>query len=138
MTDPLHVSEEDPVALDGSIDGAGALQMVHGSDSLADYAQKLYAEHSDLDEPTGVIRFKLTDFSSGGDNWKITAVHDPGSGSVTWSRGSDHAYADFGPLTAEQAIDITATSDASPPATSQRTIRIKTSPLDAQPDRPGR
>jgi hypothetical protein len=138
MTDPLYVSEEDPVVLNGSIDGAGALQMIHGSDSLADYDQRLYAEHSDLNEPTGVIRFKLVDFSSGGYSWTISAAHDPGTGTVTWSRGTDHAYYDFGPLSAELPVNITATSNASPPQTTQRTINIKTSPLDAQPDRPRR
>lgn len=135
MTDPLYVSEEDPVVLNGTIDAAGALQMLHGTASLANYDQKLYAEHSDLSSPTGVIRFQLMDFSSGGYSWQITAVHNPGGGTVTWSRGTDHAYYDFGPLTTELSIDITATSNASPPQTKPRTIGIKTSPLDPLPDR---
>ncbi|PRQ02957.1 hypothetical protein ENSA5_18960 [Enhygromyxa salina] len=138
MTDPLYVSEQDPVVLDGTIDAASTLQMVHSSDSLDDYDQKLHAEHRDLNSPSGIIRCKLMDFSSGGDNWEITATHDPGSGSVTWSRGTDHAYYDFGPTSTELPVEITATSDASPPATKRRTIKVKTSPLDAQPDRPRR
>jgi len=138
MSDPLYVREEDPVILNGTIDGAGGLQMLHGSDSLVDYDQKLYAEHSDLGVPTGIIRIKLMDFSAGGHGWQITAVHDPGSGSVTWSRSSDHAYYDFGPMTSELAVDITATSNASPPDSNSRTIHVKTTPIDAQPDRPRR
>jgi hypothetical protein len=137
MTDPLYVREVDPLVLDGTVDSAGALQMEHGSDSLVDYNQRLHASHSDLDESTGVIRFKLMDFNIG-DNWQITATHDPGTGSVSWSRETDHAFYDFGPLSTELAIHITATSDTSPPQTKQRTINIKTSPLDAQPDRPRR
>ena len=136
MTDPLYVSEEDPVELDGTIDASGALQMLHGSDSLADYDQRMHAEHSDLNQPTGVIRIKLKDFSSGGDNWEISAEHMDGTTTVTWSRGSDHAYYDFGPMTSELPIDITATSDASSPETRERPIKVKTSPIDAQPDRP--
>lgn len=138
MPDPLFVSGEDPVTLDGTLDASSALQLLHGSDSLADYDQALHAEHDDLLSPSGVIRIKLMDFSSGGDSWEITAEHSTTGGTVTWSRGTDHAYYDFGPMTSEQAVDVTATSDASPPVAKFRPIRIKTSPTDAQPDRPRR
>ncbi|NJK32257.1 MAG: hypothetical protein HC927_07525 [Deltaproteobacteria bacterium] len=136
MPSPLYVSDEDPVNLDGIHDSTGNLQLVHGSDSLADYDQALHAEHEDLANPTGLLRIKLNDFSVGGNTWQITAVHDPGSGSVSWARASDHCYYDFGPLTAEQTVDVTAVSNASPPQTRNRAIRIKTSPTDPQPDRP--
>ncbi len=33
-------------------------------------------------------------------------------------------------------VTVTATSNASPPATKTRTVWIKTKPLDVQPDRP--
>ncbi len=132
MTDPLYLREEDPVVLDGTIDTNGDLQMLHGSDSLANYDQKLDAEHSDLDQSNGVIRFQLMDFSSGGHYWEITAVH----GSQTWARGTNYAYYDFGPLSTELSITITATSNASPPLNKQRTLGIKTGPLDSLPDRP--
>ncbi|KIG12553.1 hypothetical protein DB30_01263 [Enhygromyxa salina] len=138
MTDPLFVTGEDPLNLDGTLDTSPALQLLHGSDSLASYDQALHAEHEDLDDPSGVIRVKLKDFASGGDNWEITAAHTNAAGTITWTRGTDHAYYDFGPMTSEQEVDVTATSDASPPATKQRTIRIKASPIDAQPDRPRR
>lgn len=138
MPDPLSVIGEDPVELDGTLDTATQLQLLHGTVSLADHNQTLHAEHDDLASPTGIVRITLTDFSGGGHNWQITAAHDPGTGSITWARGADHAYYDFGPLTSEQEVEVTATSDASPPATKGRTVRIKTSPIDAQPDRPRR
>jgi hypothetical protein len=138
MPEPLFVSGEDPVNLDGTLDASSALQLLHDSDSLADHDQTLHAEHDDLLSPSGVIRIKLNDFASGGDNWEITAEHSTTGGPVTWSRGSDHAYYDFGPMTSEQEVDVTATSNASPPVAKERVIRIKTSPTDAQPDRPRR
>lgn len=136
MTNPLYVRDQDPVALDGTFVAAGDLDLLHGSSSLSAHDQTLHAEHEDLADPSGVLRIKLNDFASGGHNWQLSAVHDSGSGSITWTRATDHAYYDFGPLTSEQSVDVTATSDASPPATEQRRIRVKTSPTDAQPDRP--
>jgi hypothetical protein len=138
MTDPLYVTNEDPVNLDGSIDGAASLQILHGTDSLADYGQKLYAEHDDLAQTTGIIRIKIIDFAHGGDNWEISVEHLDGSTPVTWSRGTDHAYYDFGPMTSELQLDIRATSDASPAQNKDRTIYVKTTPINAQPDRPRR
>lgn len=136
MTNPLLVSEEDPVPLHGSIDAAYHLQMKHGTDSLYDYDQRLEAAHTDLNSPSGIIRIKLIDFSHGGYAWQMTATHN--SGSVSWSRGSDHAYCDFGPMTTELDVAITATSNATPPGTKQRVVKIKTKPADSQPDRPPR
>ncbi|PRP94308.1 hypothetical protein [Enhygromyxa salina] len=136
MPDPLCISEEDPINFDGSLDTNSDLQLLHGSDSLADYDQTAHAEHEDLHESTGIVRVKIVDFTSGGTTWTLDATHDPGSGSISWSRGTDHAYYDFGPMTAEQEVDVTGVSDASPPVTKTRRIRIKLSPTDAQPDRP--
>ncbi|MCA9682837.1 MAG: hypothetical protein KC457_11615 [Myxococcales bacterium] len=133
MTDPLFISQEDPIDFNGTLDGAGGLQLVHGSDSLADYDQRVEAEHDDLSDPAGIVRVRLFDFSSGGNTWTVNATHDPGSGSVSWSRGTDHAYYDFGPMTAEQEVDAVATYSSN---SQGRTFRIKVSPTDPQPDRP--
>lgn len=133
MPSPLLVSEEDPVELDGSIDGTGQLQLLHDSDSLADYDQTLHAEHSDLNESTGFVRVKLLDFSSGGTTWECSATHVEGTTTVGWSRGSGHASYDFGPMTSELDVTVTATSTS---GTKQRVFKLKTKPTDAQPDRP--
>ena len=138
MADPLFLSEVDPINLDGSLDANSDLQLAHGSDSLADYDQTLHAEHSDIGTAGGVVRVKVIDFSNGTTNWQLDASHDPGSGTVSWTRGTDHAYYDFGATTSELAIDVVATSDDSPPQTKTRQIHIKISPTDAQPDRPRR
>ncbi len=132
----LTVRQEDPVSLVGSIDGAGNLQILHGSDCLADYLQAVHAVHSDLATNGETIRVKLVDFSHGGASWQLSASHDPGGGSQTWSRGSDHAYCDFESMSSQLDVEITATSNASPPATKTRTIGLKTKPQDGQPDRP--
>jgi hypothetical protein len=138
MTDPLYISEEDPVDFIGTLDTTPALQLLHGTDSLANYDQAAYADHTDLDVSTGIVRARIFDFTVGTTSWTMTVVHNPGTGTVTWSRGTDHAYYDFGPMTAEQNVDVTATSNASPPVTAQRTIKIKFTPTGAQPDRPRR
>lgn len=138
MTDPLYISEEDPIDFTCIIDGSSNLQLLHDSDNLADYDQTVHAEHTDLDEPSGIVRVRIFDFTVGATSWTISVAHDPGSGSISWSRGSDHAYYDFGPMTAEQAVGVTATSDGSPSVNKQRTIDIKISPTGAQPDRPRR
>lgn len=132
MADFLLVSAEDPVNSSASIDGSGALQVNHSSDCLVDYSQTLHAEHDDLIQSTGTIRLKLFDLTSGGVTWQMAVVHD----SNNWSRGTDHAYYDFGPLTSEVEVDITATSNESPPAVKTRTIWVKTKPTDGQPDDP--
>jgi hypothetical protein len=126
MPDPLLVSQEDPVDLDGSIDSSNNLQIKHDSDSLADYGQTLHAEHENL--PSGTIRIKLFDFSHGGYTWAMNASHDDG-GTVNWTRSSDHAYCDFGAMTEELEVHTGATSNASPPVTKSRTIWVKTKPL---------
>ena len=136
MADPLYISEEDPIELDGSLDAAGDLQLLHNSDSLADYDQTLHADHTDLNESTGVVRVKLEDFSNSGTTWTMSATHDPGTGTVAWSQGSDHVYYDFGPMSEELEIDVVATDDSTPPVTKSRQARIKIKPPDAQPDHP--
>jgi hypothetical protein len=138
MTTPLFISEEDPIDFTGTLDAAGNLQLLHGSDNLANYDQTAHAEHSDLNQPTGIVRVRIFDFTVVPASWTMTVVHNPGTGTITWSRGTDHAYYDFGPMTAEQNVDVTASNNGSPPVTKQRTIKLKLSPVDAQPDRPRR
>jgi hypothetical protein len=136
MTDPLYISEEDPVDFIGTLDASSALQLLHGSDSLANYDQAAHAEHTDLDVSTGIVRARIFDFTVGATSWTMAVSHNPGTGTITWSRGTDHAYHDFGPMTAEQNVDVVASSNVSPPATKQRTIKLKFTPTGAQPDRP--
>lgn len=138
MTDPLYLYEEDPVDFNGTLDALSALQLVHGSDSLADHAQTVHAEHTDLDQSTGIVRMRIFDFVVGATSWTMSAVHNPGGGTVTWSRGTDHAYYDFGPMSAEQNVDVAASDGGSPPTTKQQGIKIKFSPTGSQPDRPRR
>jgi hypothetical protein len=130
----LVVTGVNPVSLDGSIDGSSNLQMKYGSNSLADYDQTLHAKHSVLNPPpSGTIRIKLVDFSHGGATWQINAEHTSGGSTVNWSRSSDHAYQDFGTMSSELQVEISATSNASPPQTKVRRIWIKTMPSDGQP-----
>ncbi len=136
MTEPLYINQEDPIDFSGSLDATPNLQMLHGGDSLADYDQAAHADHEDLSLATGIVRVRTFDFSVGATTWTLTVVHDPGGGAVSWARGADHSYCDFGPMTTEQDVDITATSDASPPQTKTRRIRVKVTPIDPQPDRP--
>lgn len=133
----LLVSNEDPVNLDGSLDAAGELQLVHGTDSLADYCQVLWAEHADLATAGETIQIRLVDFTSGGSTWELSASHlDASQNPVTWSQSSTYAHYDFEAMDEELEVDVTATSDGSPPVTKTRKIRIKTKPEDGQPDRP--
>lgn len=134
MPSPLIVTGEDPVNLDGSIDGSSALQMKHGSDSLVDYDQTLHAKHSNL--PDGTIRIELVDFSHLGASWVVNASHESGGNTVNWSRGSNYAYYDFGAMTDALEVDVSATNNASPPTTKTRKIWVKTMPLDGQGGRP--
>jgi hypothetical protein len=127
----LLVIGEDPLSLDGSIDSSNDLQLKHGSDSLADYSQTLHAKHADLrSPPNGTIRIKLMDFTHGGFTWQMNASHN--SGSVSWTRSTDHAYCDFGAMSSELQVDTSATSNDSPPVTKTRTVWIKTMPADGQ------
>lgn len=136
MPNPLIVTGEDPVSLDGSIDGSSNLQMKHGSDSLADYGQTIHAKHVDLRQSGETIRVKLVDFSHGGATWQINASHEVGGSTVYWSRDTNHAYRDFGAMTDALEVEATATSNASPPQTKTRRFWIKTMPTDGQPDQP--
>jgi hypothetical protein len=130
----LTITNEDPVNLDATIDAAGSLQLVHGSDNLASYDQTMVAEHDDYNESGGLVRIKLLDFSNGGNTWQITASH--ASGSTNWTRSSNHAYYDFGLITGTVEVDVVAMSNAAPPQTRSRKIWVKTKPTDPLPDRP--
>lgn len=131
MADYLLVSEEDPVDLTPIIDGAGGLQITHTTGSLVDYSQTLHAKHTDLNESTGLVTIKIFDFTSGGATWQMSAVNG-----TTWSRGTNYAYREFGPMANPVEVDTTATSNASPPQTKTRKVWVKTKPADGQPDRP--
>ena len=124
----LVVIGEDPVTLDGFIDGSSNLQLRHNLSHLANYGQTLHARHDDLRSPSGLVRIKLMDFSHGGATWQMNASHLSGANTVYWSRGTDHAYYDFGPMSSELKVSTSTTSDASPPP--QRTVWIKTMPTD--------
>jgi len=136
MPNPLIVTGEATVALDGSIDSSNDLQVEHDQDSLDDYLQSLHAKHEILESPSRTIRVKIVDFSSGGDNWTTSVTHLEEGTSITWSRDTDYAYDDFAAMTDALEVDVTVTSDASPPQSKTRKIWIKTMPADGQPDRP--
>lgn len=130
MAEPLEIFGEDPLVLRGAVDSSDALQLEHGNDSLANHDQTLYAAHEDLEEETGVIQIRLSDLTVGTVTWMLTASHLERGSIVQWPRDGTYAYYDFGPLTSEQEIDISATSDGSAPQTKKRTILIKTLPTD--------
>jgi hypothetical protein len=132
MPSPLIVTGEHPVVLDGMLDSSSTLQLAHGSDVLSDYGQTLHAKHSNL--PSGTLRFELKDFSVSSTHWTITASHESNGNTVSWSRGSDRAYADFGVMTDPLEVEVTATSDASPPQTKTRRVFLKSTPVDGQGD----
>lgn len=133
MTDPLQISEEDPINFNGTIDALSQLQLVHGSDNLADYDQTAHAEHEDLHQQNETVRVNICDFSHGGASWTVSVTHDPGGGAITWSRGTALSYYEFGPMAEEQEFTVTATSNHEPPQTKQRTAKIKVSPTDGEP-----
>lgn len=134
MPSPLVIIGYDPAHLDGHLDGANALQVRHSTNSLADYGQSLEARHADLRSPSETIRVELADFTSGGNNWQITASHVVNGSTVNWTRNSTLAYRDFGAMTDALEVGVVATSNASPPVTKTRTIWIKTKPVDGMPD----
>jgi len=136
MSSPLVIVGHDPVNLDGHLDSASLLQVKHGSNSLADHSQTLEAQHADLRSSSETIRVKLADFASGGNDWQVTASHVIGGSTISWTRESTAAYCDFAAMTDALEVDVTATSNASPPATKARKIWIKTKPLDGLPDEP--
>lgn len=119
----LIVRNEDPVDLDGYLDGAGGMQFEHGSDQLPDYEQTIEAKH----DTNSTIRVKLIDFAGDGSNWTVNASHD--NGNVQWTRSGTYAYCDFpDPLTSALPVSVTATNGASPPQTKTRTIYVKPKP----------
>ncbi len=136
MPSPLIIIGQDPVHLDGHLDSANALQVKHSTNSLNDYGQNLEAQHIDLRTSSETIRVRIGDFSGGGNDWQITASHVAAGNTVPWTRDTNLAYCDFGPMTDALQVSVVATSNASSPATKTRTIWIKTKPLDAQPDKP--
>jgi hypothetical protein len=134
MPSQLTVTNEDPIPLTGTVDGAGALQFAHSSDVLVDYEQTLEAEHDDYNESGGTVRVKLLDFSAVGSSWTVTASHN--SGAVNWTRNGDHAYYEVPLVTGLMEVDVIATNGGSPPQTKNRKVWIKTTPTDPLPDGP--
>ncbi|MCX4243943.1 hypothetical protein [Paraliomyxa miuraensis] len=135
MSSPLIVIAQDPVHLQGFLDGASDLQVKHGTNSLYDYGHSLEARHADLSQPSETIRVDLADFASGGYDWQITASHVVAGNTIAWSRDTSEAYCEFGAMTDALEVEVRATSNASPPTTETRTIWIKTRPVDGLPDR---
>lgn len=118
----LIVDNQDPVELEGYLDGSGGMQFEHGSDLLPDYEQTIEARDDD-----GLIRVKLLDFSGGGSSWTVNASHD--GGNVNWTRSGTYAYCDFrNNETAPLTVSVVASNGASPPATKTRTIYVKPRP----------
>lgn len=118
----LIVRNEDPVDLEGYLDGSG-MQFEHGADQLPNFEQTIEAKH----DTNSSIRVKLVDFSDGGSNWTVNASHD--NGNVQWSRSGTYAYCDFpDPLSSALTVSVTATNGASPPQTKTRTIFVKPKP----------
>ena len=115
----LVVSNEDPVRLDGYIDGAGTLQIKHDTDNLVDYDQEIWCSH----DTNTTITVKIYDFVVGATTWVITAEHD----STSWSRSTDHAYFTFDEEpSVPYDVEVTATAGT----TKQRTIKTKPQPAD--------
>lgn len=86
----LIVQNEDPVDLEGFLDGVGSMQFEHDDDPLPDFEQTVEAQHT----TSSVIRVKLIDFSGDGSAWTVNASHYDG-GTVQWSRAGTYAYCDF-------------------------------------------
>lgn len=114
----LLVSNEDPVDLDGYIDGSGQLQIKHDNDNLVDYDQEIWCEH----DTNTSITVRIYDFLVGTTTWQVSAEH----GRTSWTRESDHVWFTFTeePSSPHQ-VEITATDGS---ATKQRTILNKPQP----------
>lgn len=136
MTSPLTLTNVAPVDLSGTFDGAKALQIQHSSTCLSNHSQQLTAEHEDLNASSGTIRVKCLDFSADSENWQVAVSHLENGTAVSWTRNGNHAYHDFSEMTDAVEVDVLATSTGSNPETKTRKIWIKTTSVDAQPDRP--
>jgi hypothetical protein len=114
----LLVSNEDPVRLDGYIDGAGNLQIKHDTDNLVDYDQEIWCDH---DSHTSIV-VKIYDFVDSSTTWVISAEHD----TTAWTRESDHVWFEFDEEPSLPFdVEITATAGT---ATKPRTIKVKPQP----------
>ena len=116
----LLVCNEDPVNLDGYLDGSGNFQVKHVTDNLVDYDQEIHMEH----DTSTSITMKVFDFVDGSDTWEISGEHPGESGTISWSRGSDHCYYTFTePASSPIDVDLTATSGSS-----RKSLQIKSKP----------
>jgi hypothetical protein len=113
----LLVSNEDPVRLDGYIDGAGSLQIKHGSDNLVNYDQEIWCSHDSHES----IVIKIYDFTVDATTWVMGATHDM----TAWSRATDHCYFEF---TEEPSSPLEVTVFATAGTTKEQTIKIKPQP----------
>lgn len=113
----LLVSNEDPVDLEGYIDGAGSLQIKHDSDNLVDYDQEMWCQH----DTHSSITVKIFDFVVGSTTWVVSAEHDR----TAWTRESDHVWFEF---TEEPSSPIDVEVTATAGTTKQRTIKVKPQP----------
>ena len=134
MSSPLTVTNLDPVELAGTFDSSKELQILQASSCLVDHSQSLNAEHSNLDQSSGTIRVKFSDFASDGENWQVSVTHEENGVTQTWARNGDHAYRDFSAMTDALEVDIVATSTSN--ESKDRKVFIKTKPIGGQPDRP--
>ncbi|PRP91413.1 hypothetical protein ENSA5_55300 [Enhygromyxa salina] len=122
----LLVEDETTVELTGYLDGSDNLQFRHSTHNLTDNGDALQAE----DRGTS-IRIKLMDFVDGSTTWQISAEHEDPTGTINWSRGTDHAYYDFSVyMTDFQGVTITGTAAE----TKEKVIDIKTKPEGSLPD----
>ncbi|HLT39814.1 MAG TPA: hypothetical protein VK034_26210 [Enhygromyxa sp.] len=115
----LLVSNEDPVDLDGYIDGSNALQIKHDSDNLVDYDQEIWCEH----DSSSSITVRIHDFVVGATTWQVSAEHNR----TSWTRESDHVWFTF---TQEPSSAHVVEVGASAPGHSpkQRTLLVKPQP----------
>lgn len=124
----LYISEEDPLEFSAGIDATGELRLSHGTTSLSDHSQTVYAEHTDLQSPTETVRVKIYDFTTDAAEWKLSGQHHSDMDIVTWARGDGYTYHDFGPMFSYLQIEVSAISDQSPPQRKTSTIALKISP----------
>jgi hypothetical protein len=113
----LLVSNEDPVDLDGYIDGAGNLQIKHDSDNLVNYDQEIWCSH----DTETAITVRIYDFSHGGSTWVVNAEHER----TSWTRSGNHVYFEF---TEEPSSPIEVLVTATAGTSKQRTIKINPQP----------
>lgn len=114
----LLVNNEDPVELEGYIDGADNLQIKHANGNLVDYDQEIWCAHATETS----IKVVIYDFVDDSITWTVSAEHDL----TAWTRETDHVWFTF---TEEPSspieVEITATNGSN---SKPRSIFIKPQP----------